>query len=256
MYIHIFCIIQWNENGNWDTQFTTNSMGVNRGGDGEYVPPQFSGGRGHINPPPPPPTHTHNFGVVWLLIEMRTLFFRWALRHCEPFSSLFLFFIFLFHCACQRGRWSTMDTSGLLLFNPNILRSENSRSSSSPPPPPPPPSAFSGLVQFLRLPQWFGWDWRPDAKFVFLEPSFDIWLKPWCTCIQWKLVIKRSDYNKISDVTNCFLRSQLNNFLCFVLFIENWYNKISDITNKISWSQGSCYKYRVSPVVLYNVYQT
>ena len=53
--------------------------------------------------------------------------------------------------------------------------------------------------------------------------------------IQWKLDIKRS------DITNCFLRSQLNNFLCFVLFIDNCYNKISDITNKIPWSQGSCY---------------
>ena len=48
-------------------------------------------------------------------------------------------------------------------------------------------------------------------------------------------------YNKISDITSYFLRSQWNNFLCFVLFIDNWYNKISDITNKISWSQGSRY---------------
>ena len=48
-------------------------------------------------------------------------------------------------------------------------------------------------------------------------------------------------YNKTSDITNYFLRSQWNNFLCFVSFIDNWYNKISDITNKISWFQGSCY---------------
>ena len=43
-------------------------------------------------------------------------------------------------------------------------------------------------------------------------------------------------YNKISDMTSCFLRSQWNNLLCFVLFLT------TDITaNKISWSQGSRY---------------
>ena len=46
-----------------------------------------------------------------------------------------------------------------------------------------------------------------------------------------KLDIKRS------DITNCFLRFQWSNFLCFVLFIDNWYNMTSDITNKLSWSQ-------------------
>ena len=48
-------------------------------------------------------------------------------------------------------------------------------------------------------------------------------------------------YNKIPDITKCFLWSQWHKLLCFVLFIDYWYNKISDITNKISWSQGSHY---------------
>ena len=65
--------------------------------------------------------------------------------------------------------------------------------------------------------------------------------------IQWKLNIKRSGnskeiwYNKILSITNCFLWSQLNNFLCFLLFIDNWYLTRYLMTNKISWSKGSRY---------------
>ena len=76
----------------------------------------------------------------------------------------------------------------------------------------------------------------------------------WFGHVQWKRDIKRSDINKILDITNYFLRSQLITLLCFVLFKnwvlnpQSWYNKISDIANKISRSRGSCNIYQVSTV--------
>ena len=60
-----------------------------------------------------------------------------------------------------------------------------------------------------------------------------------CFIMQWKLDIK------ISDITNCFLRSQLNNLICYCLLTTDI---TKYITNKISRSQCSRYN-RVSTVI-------
>ena len=67
-------------------------MGVNRGGGGQGdVPPQIFKGGHNIKCPPPP----HDFGVVWLFIEMRTFFLS-----CElSAGAVWPFVLFLF-CFC------------------------------------------------------------------------------------------------------------------------------------------------------------
>ena len=52
--------------------------------------------------------------------------------------------------------------------------------------------------------------------------------------LQWKVLSKKRSDDKIPDITKCFLRSQWNHLLCFILFIDYWYNKISDIRSRIS----------------------
>ena len=62
---------------------------------------------------------------------------------------------------------------------------------------------------------------------------------------------KEIRYNKIpADITNFFSgRSQWNNLLCFVLFIDYWYNKISDQYNKQNFVVPRISLYWVSPVL-------
>ena len=69
-----------------------------------------------------------------------------------------------------------------------------------------------------------------------------------CSCVTVETRYKEIWYNKISDITNSFLRSQWRNFLCFVLFLTTDIINIDDITKqKILVPRISLY--RVSPVL-------
>ena len=81
-----------------------------------------------------------------------------------------------------------------------------------PPPPPPPP--------------------KKKKKKNLSPQSIPVPLHP---VLQWKLVMR-------SDITNRFLWSQLNNFLCFILFIDYWNNKQNFLVPRN-------FLYRVSPIL-------
>ena len=87
-------------------------------------------------------------------------------------------------------------------------------------------------------------------------PVFPLWLRQFPSlksrygkqeCITVETRYKDIWYNKISDITNRFLRCQWNNFLCFVLFIDNWYNT-TIWYNKQNFLVPRISLYRVSPV--------
>ena len=62
--------------------------------------------------------------------------------------------------------------------------------------------------------------WSSDKFLLTLRVSIQKVIKTH-KHIQWKLNIKRMR----SDITNCFLWSQWNKLLCFVLFRDYWYDK-------------------------------
>ena len=66
-----------------------------------------------------------------------------------------------------------------------------------------------------------------DLAELFIFQSYTSTVETW---------YKEGWCNKIPDIANCFLHSQLNHFALLCLVFDYWYDKISDITNKMSVS--------------------
>ena len=124
------------------------------GGGGTGSPTNFQGGGTQYAMPPPPPP---DFGVVWLLIEMRTLF------SCELSGAVWTVLVFVFACflvievgdvriypypACLeswRKVFKKEKKCRILPPPPRLSRlaADRKKKRVSPPPPPPP----HGLVR-------------------------------------------------------------------------------------------------------------